>query len=285
MATFDGWEAQLYGPNTLAHFRTKGSKNGVRRFQNEDGTWTPLGLKERKAREGWGDGDRKARKAEKKIEKAERRQVHREAANQRMAALKEKRRQNSLKGLTDEELRKKIERAKLEQEYREINKSPLLQAGANAVKFILEYKAGKEARELERNRQILEKNRIDTQRVQAIEATKKAKFDAASAKAEAAKMAQDVKGGLKYKRKADLTNAKTAQKGTTIWGALGKAANNLAKYKQELRMNPIEAKKAERTRALQKLQNEKAVQATEQEKHKSDQERWKARQKGYKGNW
>ena len=285
MATFDGWEAQLYGPNTLAHFRTKGSKNGVRRFQNEDGTWTPLGLKERKAREGWGDGDRKARKAEKKIEKAERRQVHREAAGQRMAAYKEKRRQNSLKGLTDEELRKKIERAKLEQEYREINKSPLLQAGANAVKFILEYKAGKEARELERNRQILEKNRIDTQRVQAVEATKKAKFDAESAKAEAAKMVQDVKGGLKYKRKADLTNAKTALKGTTIWGALGKAANNRAKYKQELRMNPIEAKKAERTRALQKLQNEKAVQATEQEKHKSDQERWKARQKGYRGNW
>lgn len=285
MATFDGWEAQLYGPNTLAHFRTKGSKNGVRRFQNEDGTWTPLGLKERKAREGWGDGNRKARKAEKKIEKAERRQANREAASQRMAALKEKRRQNSLKGLTDEELRKKIERAKLEQEYREIHKSPLLQAGANAVKFILEYKAGKEARELERNRQILEKNRIDTQRVQAIEATKKAKFDAASAKAEAAKMAQDVKGGLKYKRKADLTNAKTAHKGTTIWGALGKAANNRAKYKQELRMNPIEAKKAERTRALQKLQNEKAAQATEQEKHKSDQERWKARQKGYKGNW
>lgn len=274
MATFDGWEAQLYGPNTLAHFRTKGSKNGVRRFQNEDGTWTPLGLKERKAREGWGDGDRKARRAEKRAARAE-----------RIAAYKEQRRQSNPKTMTDEELRKKIERAKLEQEYREINKSPLLQAGANAVKFILEYKAGKEARELERNRQILEKNRIDTQRVQAIEATKKAKFDAASAKAEAEKMVQDVKGGLKYKRKADLTNAKTAHKGTTIWGALGKAANNRAKYKQELRMNPIEAKKAERTRVLQKLQNEKAVQATEQEKHKSDQERWKARQKGYKGNW
>ena len=48
MATtrFDDWEGEY-----LAHFRTKGSKNGVRRYQQEDGTWTPLGLRERKARE------------------------------------------------------------------------------------------------------------------------------------------------------------------------------------------------------------------------------------------
>ena len=48
---FDSWESGEY----LCHFRTKGSKNGVRRYQQEDGTWTPLGLERRKAREGWGD--------------------------------------------------------------------------------------------------------------------------------------------------------------------------------------------------------------------------------------
>lgn len=33
----------------LVHSRTKGSKNGVRRFQNPDGTGTPLGLERRRA--------------------------------------------------------------------------------------------------------------------------------------------------------------------------------------------------------------------------------------------
>lgn len=282
MATFDGWDAPLYGyslPNgqdTLAHFRTRGSKNGVRRYQNPDGTWTPLGLRERKAREGWGDSDRKARRAEKKVAKVEKRQATRDARAKRMADFKEKQRQNSLKGMTDEELKKHIERAKLEQEYRDLNRSPVLKAGASAVKFLLNYKADKEQREIERNKQIIEKSRIDTQRIQAIEATKKAKYDAQAAGAEAEKMRMDVKGGLKIKRKADLTNAKTAKKGTTVWGAIGKAANNLAKYHQEVRMNPLEAKKAERTRALQKLQNDKAAQATEQERWKAEQERWKA---------
>ena len=32
----------------LAHFRTKGSKNGVRRYQNLDGTWTELGKERRR---------------------------------------------------------------------------------------------------------------------------------------------------------------------------------------------------------------------------------------------
>lgn len=283
MATFDGWDSHLYGyslPNgqdTLAHFRTKGSKNGVRRFQNEDGTWTPLGLRERKEREGWGDGDRKARKAERKIAKAERRQ----ARNQRIEDFKEKRRKNSLKDLTDEEIQKKISRLKLEQEYKELSKSPVLKAGENAIKYILNYKAEKEQREIERNKQIIEKSRIDTQKTQAIEATKKAKYDAKAASAEKAKMKYDVKGGLKTKRKADLTNAKTALKGTTIWGAIGKAANNRAKYKQENRMNAIEAKKAARTRALQLLQNERNAQTTEQERWKSEQEKWKYGQAKY----
>lgn len=33
----------------LAHARTPGSKNGERKYQNEDGTWTPLGLERRRA--------------------------------------------------------------------------------------------------------------------------------------------------------------------------------------------------------------------------------------------
>lgn len=37
------------GNNYLIHYRTPGSKNGERRYQNEDGTWTPLGLERRRA--------------------------------------------------------------------------------------------------------------------------------------------------------------------------------------------------------------------------------------------
>ena len=33
----------------IAHSRTPGSKNGVRRYQYEDGTWTPEGLERRRA--------------------------------------------------------------------------------------------------------------------------------------------------------------------------------------------------------------------------------------------
>lgn len=35
--------------NELMHYRTKGSKNGERNYQNEDGTWTDLGLERRRA--------------------------------------------------------------------------------------------------------------------------------------------------------------------------------------------------------------------------------------------
>ena len=274
MATtrFDDWEGEY-----LAHFRTKGSKNGVRRYQQEDGTWTPLGLRERKAREGWGDGDEKiSSRAEKKAAKAEAKAEKKAARTAAVAEAKEERRKNNVKTMTDEELKAKIERAKMEQEYKELTKSPILKAGEKVVQVYLDYKTKKEQQEIEKNRQKIELGRIEAQKAQATEATKKAKYDAKAADAEAKKMASDVKGGLKVKRKAELTNAKTAFRGTTLFGALGKRANNRAKYIQENRMNEIEAKKAGRTRALQILQIDKAKETTEQERYKAEQEKWKA---------
>lgn len=274
MATtrFDDWEGEY-----LAHFRTKGSKNGVRRYQQEDGTWTPLGLRERKVREGWGDGDeRSSSRAEKKAAKAEAKAEKKAARTAAVTEAKEERRKNNIKTMTDEELKAKIERAKMEQEYKELTKSPILKAGEKVVQVYLDYKTKKEQQEIEKNRQKIELGRIEAQKVQATEATKKAKYDAKAADAEANKMASDVKGGLKVKRKAELTNAKTAFRGTTLLGALGKRANNRAKYIQENRMNEIEAKKAGRARALQILQIDKAKETTEQERYKAEQEKWKA---------
>lgn len=232
MATFDGWDAPLYGyslPNgqdTLAHFRTKGSKNGVRRYQNEDGTWTPLGLRERKAREGWGDGDRKARRAEKRLAKAEKRQARRDARDQRMAAYKEKKRQNSLKGLTDEELRQKINRLKMEQEYKELSKSPVLKTGEKLVSSILEYRNKKEQRDIERTKQAIELERIKTERTKAVSEAKVARSEAEKSRNELKKAKTK---SATDQAAANLVNQKTQSKrfvaDNTIRGGLKKRVN------------------------------------------------------------
>lgn len=232
MATFDGWDAPLYGyslPNgqdTLAHFRTKGSKNGVRRYQNEDGTWTPLGLRERKAREGWGDGDRKTRRAEKRLAKAERRQARRDARDQRIAAYKEKKRQNSLKGLSDEELRQRISRLKMEQEYKELSKSPVLKTGEKLVSSILEYRSKKEQRDIERTKQAIELERIKTERTKALSEAKVARSEAEKSRNELKKA--KTKSAIDQAA-ANLVNQKTQSKrfvaDNTIRGGLKKRVN------------------------------------------------------------
>lgn len=265
MATFDGWEEQLYGhrlpnrPDTLCHFRTKGSKNGVRRYQLEDGTWTPLGLKERKAREGWGE-QRRAARAERKAARAEKKATATAERNARIEALKEKRRQNDISKLSDTELQKKLDRVKMEMDYKEMTKSPILKTGERIVKFVLDYKVRKTEAEAELQKAVLENNRVRADMVRSREMTKKAASDARAAKYNADKAKQeakekewDVRGGLNYERKAALKNAKTNYRGTTIWGAIGKNLNNLTKYRQEVRMNPLEMAKHRRAVEMGKI--------------------------------
>lgn len=288
MSTFDGWETRLYGDamalpsSELMHFRTKGSKNGVRRYQTESGAWTPLGLKERKAREGWGES-RRERKAAKKVAKAERKAAKAEKKatrtaerKQRMANFKEQRQKNDIGKLTDAELKKKLERVRMEQEYKEMTKSPLLKTGEKLFNSILDYKARSTEAKANLARAKLDNNRVMADIIRAKEATKTAKenkvsekYKAKSAKANAVKQKWDTKGGLKTERKKDLLNAKTNYRGTTIRGAIGKHFNNMAKYRQELRMNPIEAKKHQRAKEMAEIALEKDRQKTKQEKWKT----------------
>lgn len=287
MTTFDGWETQLYGDvialpgqlsdDELMHFRTKGSKNGIRRYQTESGEWTPLGLKERKAREGWGQS-RAERKAEKKVARAERKAAKSErkaakasARAERIAASKERRRKNDLSQLTDDEMRKRLERVKMEQEYKELTKSPVLKAGERIFNTILDYKARQTEAKADLAKATLDNNRVKAEIIKAKEARKKAEFDSESARynarqarMEARKKKWDTKGGLATEREAQLTNAKTNYRGTTIWGAIGKHANNMEKYRQELRMNPIDAKKHQRTVELAKIQLDRDKEKTKQ---------------------
>lgn len=225
MATFDGWDTPQ---NSLMHFRTKGSKNGVRRFQNEDGTWTPLGLRERKEREGWGDEgtSRKERKAQRQLARAERHQARRQARAEAREAAAERRRKNSLKGMTDAELQQKINRLKMEQEYKELSKSPLLKTGEKMVASILEYQGKKEQREIDRNKQKIEMERLKVERTKAIESTKQAREEAAKAKSEYKKAKTD---SAKKQASANLVNQKTQAKrfvaDYTVRGGIRKRLN------------------------------------------------------------
>ena len=233
MATFDGWDAPLYGyslPNgqdTLAHYRTKGSKNGVRRYQTESGEWTPLGLKERKAREGWGDG----RKARKEARQAARRERKAERAR-RSEAYKEQRRKNNVKSMTDEELRAKIERAKLEQEYREISKSPLRIAGEKLVTAYLKNKEERDRRRDEKENKTYEMLKLKEQTKQAelrkAETEARAKADEARAKADKAKAETDLKDIETGTRAKQLKLDTLKAKGTlTITGGIKRMFNTM----------------------------------------------------------
>lgn len=217
MATFDGWEEQLYGyrlpngPDTLCHFRTKGSKNGVRRYQLEDGTWTPLGLRERKAREGW--GDRKERREAKRQAKAERK-AQRAA---RVEAYREERRKANPKYMTDDELRNRIGRLKMEQEYKELSKSPLLKAGEALVKTYFEAKDKQIAREEK-------KAQMENNRLNAEANLTKAKAQQAEARNE---FISQITGASRKKAKAELKKMKNEERKNTVRGGISASLGNI----------------------------------------------------------
>lgn len=217
MATFDGWEEQFYGhrlpngPDTLCHFRTKGSKNGVRRYQLEDGTWTPLGLRERKAREGW--GDRKERREAKRQAKAERK-AQRAA---RVEAYREERRKANPKYMTDDELRNRIGRLKMEQEYKELSKSPLLKAGEALVKTYFEAKDKQIAREEK-------KAQMENNRLNAEANLTKAKAQQAEARNE---FISQITGASRKKAKAELKKMKNEERKNTVRGGISASLGNI----------------------------------------------------------
>ena len=221
MATFDSWEVAVRPPEDyLMHFRTKGSKNGVRRYQTESGEWTELGLEERRKREGFGES-RAERRAQKRIERAERHQARKEARAQRKAERAERKRKSSIKGLTDEEMKAKLERAKMEAEYRDLTKrGTLIESGANLISRYLDYREKKEQRDIERNKQIIDMERIKADKIKAQERTKTAKSEAKKAVADAKKAKSEAK-----EKESELKIRKIDHKETTIRGGISKRIN------------------------------------------------------------
>ena len=232
MMTFDGWDARFYGDamalpdDALMHFRTKGSKNGVRRFQLLSGEWTPLGLRERKKREGWGEGEKSKKTPSERVANREaaraarldRKQAVEQRRANRVEAFKQRREQRSLKNVSDDELRKRIERVKLEREYKELTKSPVVAVGEQMIKNYLAVR--KEKQEREDKEKKFEKEMIDARarlyQAEADRAYAKKRGNIAARKAEA---------------KAKLKKEKNAERKATIRGAISQVANNIINRK------------------------------------------------------
>ena len=100
----------------IAHSRTKGSKNGHRRYQNKDGTWTNEGKERRREeyastrRANMGDIDQIAKNADKIPSNAK-------SIVEGTRRIKGKKNGPDLSKYSDEELRKKVNRLNLEQQY------------------------------------------------------------------------------------------------------------------------------------------------------------------------
>ena len=117
----------------LAHWRPKGSKNGVRQYQNKDGTYTELG-KERRRKGGplfrkpskeevgkWFEPSIKGGKDKPPVSPAER--IMKETSNTAektahiVKTLRPVKPRPETKRMSDEELRKRISRLELEKRY------------------------------------------------------------------------------------------------------------------------------------------------------------------------
>ena len=241
--TFDGWDTQYYGDclsygqDSLMHFRTKGSKNGVRRYQMPDGTWTPLGLKERKAREGW--GERRAARKEARAQRHEERRAARaavrsanlERARQYKADKAEEKRLRNPKRMTDEELNRGIERLKKEEEFRELNTPAIVRTGRTIVESYFKLQ---EARQKQQDEALKRKERMSNIQTRQIDAVAKLIEAKAKNKEQINEMISNVpfaRGATKRKATAEYYKEKKAYKqftsNNTVRGAIQKTISNI----------------------------------------------------------
>lgn len=104
---------------TLQHHGILGMKWGVRRYQNEDGTYTDAGLK-RHAKE------------QERSERKEMKRAIRDTAKERKQALK------NISQLSDEELEARLKRAQKEQQLKQASREVNMSAGKSFVQNTME---------------------------------------------------------------------------------------------------------------------------------------------------
>lgn len=118
--------------NAFYHSGIKGMRWGIRRFQNEDGTYTEAG----KARRRESEGDILARKVSYD-------NASKIASNAKNAVLEidkmrkmSKKQDNSIKEMSDDELRKRVNRLNMERQYSQLTQ-PEVSKGANYAASVL----------------------------------------------------------------------------------------------------------------------------------------------------
>ena len=169
MTGFDSWESELY------HFGIKGQKWGRRRWQNEDGSLTPEGIRRYGTRENY----------------------------ERLTNRKK------VKYMTDEELQKHNERLRAEREAKELSKPSIIRSAEKIADSLQKKSAEKHAYELkkEENRIRLLESQNSVKRAK--EATKMAEANAKKTKSEASIYGTKAKT---LEAKTDLKRAKSEHK-------------------------------------------------------------------------
>lgn len=275
-------QINLYNPyrTELYHAGIKGMKWGIRRFQNEDGSLTPEG------RERYGVGQAEGRSSDTPATPAK-------PAYQRIIPKREKK--SKFRDLSDEELKARIDRIKLEQQYIQTKndvdeksmgfvKKTLRDVGQKAVSSLANYVVGtavnkllgadvmqgvpkkaekedKEYKELKRKAEMAKFREEISKNTASVEDREKDRSKKAKEEAEKAKKEKE-EASKKSKEEADKKakdNAEKAQKQREV-------AEKKARY-QELKKQAKQQKaqqKAEQRAQKQQAQKEARIRAAEQ---------------------
>lgn len=195
MTTFTSWDTELY------HHGIKGQEHGVRRYQNEDGSLTPLG------RIHYGYGQIKERRAQRKEERRKR------------AELKAKNRPKDISEMSDEELRTAIARKNLENEYKKASGKHSLIDIANKIG---------DAYEKHQDR-ALRREELRVEEKKAIAEAKKSESERKKAVADKAKSRNERIMAL-YKRRTDRKTLRKTETTADLEAALSKKYATKASY-------------------------------------------------------
>lgn len=239
MTTFTSWEtdashSSLVGnfgySNVLCHHGVKGQERGKRRYQYEDGSLTPLG------RIHYGYGQVKERLAQRKEERKQRR---------------EERKASNIKNMSEADLRKAINRKKLELEYKELSKSKRFEKGLSLVDKLssayIENKKRKDEAIQKANEQKLEKQRLEAEqkRLEVEKTLEKQRLEVEQKRLEVEKTKADAAEqqaiAEKDKSKLDLEKLKT-RAGRRMLAR--EAKTPLIKAKAELRRVKLDKRKS-----------------------------------------
>jgi len=164
-----------------------------------------------------------------------------------------------VRDMSDDELRRGIDRANLEREYRKATRNPVLKKAADLADKYIAYKEAKEKKDAEKERNRLTELNYRTQRLQALYGYKKAKEEAIAAKASniknkkeylEAKTRNTIRGALRKKLAEVLTRSKGDKENNKLKQSLEhlNLTKKISDLSYEVYGDPLAEKKAREKR-------------------------------------